>query len=150
MYLILSSCLVKKKEEKKRKKLLKMNCTVLTLKNNSFFVNKRNLYKCFVHLCFHSDGGGPPGGGIPVHHNTRGDWPAAVLSGPEPDLPVRSAIMEETSQPHEGKDYGKSLVCVFDSVWFLSSYFTFMRAAILLKAICIWLKVQNFLYLSIT
>lgn len=58
----------------------------------------------FCQLCFRRDGGGSPGRGIPVHHNTRGYWPAAVLSGPEPDLSLRSAFLEKTSQPHQGED----------------------------------------------
>lgn len=98
-----------------------MNC-MQTLKDTKVVINTKSDIgvKVFVHLCFHSNGGGPPGGGIPVHHHARGDWPAAVLPGPEPDLPVRSTIVEEASQPHEGEDDGKSVcVCVYStvSVW---------------------------------
>ncbi len=92
-----------------------LNCTVCRHSNNSLLINTKTDIgvKVFVHLCFHSNGGGPPGGGVPVHHHPRGDRPAAFLSGPEPDLPVRSTIMEETSQPHEGEDDGKPVcVCV--------------------------------------
>lgn len=63
-----------------------------------------SFFFCVFCVCFHSDGGGPPGCGVPVHHNTRGYRPAAVLPGPEPDLPVRSTVMEEASQPREGED----------------------------------------------
>ena len=76
----------------------------------------------FVNSCFCSNGGGPPGSGVPVHHNTRGYRSAAVLSGPEPDLPVRSAILEETSQPHEGENVGKLVGGSMLSLHILHSY----------------------------
>lgn len=55
-------------------------------------------------MCFHSDGRGSSGCGIPVHYNSWGNWPPAVVSGAEPDLPVWSSIMEEESEPCEGED----------------------------------------------
>lgn len=61
-------------------------------------------------LCFHRNGRGPPGSGIPVHHNTRGHRSAAVLPGAEPDLPVWSTILEEASQPREGEHHNPRLI----------------------------------------
>ncbi|KAK5885587.1 hypothetical protein CesoFtcFv8_019283 [Champsocephalus esox] len=54
-------------------------------------------------------GGGSPGGGLPVHHHSRGDRPAALVPGSEPDPAVGGSVVEEESQQTEGEHEGKCL-----------------------------------------
>lgn len=90
-----------------------------------------NLSCCFwkplslSHALFRN-GRSPSGRGVSVHYHSRGDRPAAVPSGPETGLSVRSPLLEETRHTAEGKHALHVLTALYVTWSAICSAFNFL------------------------